>query len=44
MENAASFPRKGKGPCDYAGGGLIRLNPVTVVDGDKTHDVFEFAS
>lgn len=34
----------GKSPCNYAGGGLIRLNPVTVVreDGTKT-DVFEFA-
>ena len=32
------------GPCNYAGGGLFRLNPVTVVDaGGREHDVFEFA-
>lgn len=37
------------GPCNYAGGGLIRLNPVTVnvFDGDgnvvEEHQVFEFA-
>lgn len=34
---------KGPGPCDYAGGGLFRQNPVTVVDehGGKL-DVFDF--
>jgi len=34
------------GPCNYAGGGLFRLNPVTVTDfGEEgaTHQVFEFA-
>jgi hypothetical protein len=37
------------GPCNYAGGGLIRLNPVIVcvldVDGNvvEEHQVFEFA-
>lgn len=32
------------GPCNYAGGGLIGLNPVTVVflDGKKVN-IFEFA-
>ena len=25
---------KGKGPCNYAGGGLFKLNPVTVIDPD----------
>lgn len=33
----------GPGPCDYAGGGRLRLNPVTVVSGDVTLDVFDFA-
>ena len=32
-----------KGPCDYAGGGLFRLNPVHVKRDGKTHEVFEFA-
>ena len=32
------------GPCNYAGGGLIGLNPVTVSDMDgKLHDLFAFA-
>lgn len=33
-----------KGPCDYAGGGLIRLNPITVVheDGEESQ-AFAFA-
>jgi len=35
---------KGRGPCNYAGGGLFRLNPVTVVFTDGTeHSAFEFA-
>lgn len=38
------FGDKTGGPCNYAGGGLIRLNPVTVVDADKRHHVFEFAA
>ena len=39
-----AFKKKGVGPCTYAGGGLFRLNPVTVVlpDGQE-RDVFEFA-
>lgn len=33
-----------EGPCDYAGGGLFRLNPVRVTDEEgKEHDVFAFA-
>ena len=32
----------GKGPCDYAGGGLFRLNPVHVCDGDHVRETFEF--
>lgn len=36
---------KGKGPCNYAGGGLLGLNPVRVTFADGTHqDVFDFAS
>lgn len=32
------------GPCDYAGGGLIRLNPVTITFPDNaTRETFEFA-
>jgi hypothetical protein len=39
-----AFDPKGKGPCNYAGGGLIRLNPVKVVTPDGSeHEVFEFA-
>ena len=44
----AESPRKafggdGKpGPCDYTGGGLFRLNPVTVTYEGIEHQVFEF--
>jgi hypothetical protein len=41
--DAGSGFGKAAKPCDYAGGGLFRLNPVTVTRGDKTHEVFEFA-
>lgn len=35
--------KKRPGPCNYAGGGLIGLNPVCVVDGDGVeHDLFAF--
>lgn len=36
---------KGKGPCNYAGGGLLGLNPVEINDevAKKTHAVFAFA-
>ena len=33
----------GKSPCNYSGGGLIGLNPITVTDGDKKTHVFAFA-
>lgn len=35
---------KDGGPCNYTGGGLFALNPVTVRAGDRTYNVFEFAS
>jgi hypothetical protein len=31
------------GPCDYAGYGLFRISPVTVVDGEKKIMSFAFA-
>lgn len=31
------------GPCNYAGGGLIRINPVLVRDGENEHQLFAFA-
>lgn len=34
---------EGSGPCNYAGGGLFGLNPVTVRDGVRRHRVFQFA-
>lgn len=35
---------EGEGPCNYAGGGLFRLNPVIVTAPDgKTQSVFAFA-
>ena len=33
----------GEGPCNYAGGGFIGLNPVIVTDGETENRVFEFA-
>ena len=39
-----AFDGKGAGPCNYAGGGLFRLNPVKVVCPDGTEiRAFEFA-
>lgn len=38
-EQRKAFGERGKGPCDYAGGGLIGLNPLEV-DGEH---YFEFA-
>ena len=36
--------QKGQGPCNYAGGGLFRLNPVAVVTPDgEEHFMFDFA-
>jgi hypothetical protein len=36
---------KGKGgPCNYAGGGLFKLNPIRVITKEGTeHDIFAFA-
>lgn len=31
------------GPCNYAGGGLIGLNPVHVTEGNVVHELFAFA-
>lgn len=38
-----AFGGKGPGPCNYTGGGLFGLNPVTVVDGNSEHRMFAFA-
>ncbi len=39
----AAFKNKG-GPCNYAGGGLFKLNPITVVAEDGAeHAMFDFA-
>jgi len=39
-----AFENDGRGPCTYAGGGLFRLNPVTVTTPDgKEHTMFAFA-
>lgn len=39
-----AFAGPGTGPCNYAGGGLFAINPVTVVYSDgKEMNVFEFA-
>jgi len=35
--------QKGKGPCNYSGGGLFRLNPVSVKEGSYIHHFFDFA-
>lgn len=35
-----AFGGKGNGPCNYAGGGLFKMNPVQI-DGEE--NVFEFA-
>jgi hypothetical protein len=36
-----AFGGKGPGPCDYAGGGLFRLNPVKVYNSNTA--MFKFA-
>jgi len=40
------FGQSGPGPCNYAGGGLIRINPVVVTDdgGKEVQRVFDFAA
>jgi hypothetical protein len=36
---------KNGGPCNYAGGGLFRLNPLTVIDAEgREHSIFEFGA
>lgn len=38
-----AFKESGKGPCNYTGGGLFALNPVTIiVSDDEKHTYFEF--
>jgi hypothetical protein len=40
----SAFGGKGPGPCDYAGGGLFKLNPITVIVEDgSARQVFAFA-
>ena len=44
IEGSREMCAKGPGPCNYAGGGLFRLNPVTVITTDgREIGVFEFA-
>lgn len=39
-----AFESKGPGPCNYAGGGIFRLNPVHVTNEDGTvSEMFAFA-
>lgn len=43
MEESGDFGKK-PGPCNYAGGGLFKLNPVHITAGDQVHQMFDFAS
>lgn len=44
LEKRSEAFKMGQGPCNYAGGGLFRINPVTVISPDgKEHYVFDFA-
>jgi len=45
MDKARDAFEEGEGPCNYAGGGLFALNPVTVhvPEGHDDYTVFEFA-
>jgi hypothetical protein len=39
-----AFEECGPGPCNYAGGGLFRMNPVSVMDEEgNRYSMFEFA-
>ncbi len=39
-----AFGGKGPGPCDYAGGGLFRVNPIHLTEnGEPFCEVFDFA-
>lgn len=42
-DSKQSFEKSGTGPCTYAGGGLFKLNPVTIMDDGKPCTVFQFA-
>lgn len=41
--NVDAFTHKKGGPCNYAGGGLFRINPTCVDHDGVVHDVFAFA-
>jgi hypothetical protein len=42
-DDSKTFKKAG-GPCIYAGGGLFKINPVTVIDEDgREHELFDFA-
>lgn len=44
MEEKGQFLGDKKQPCNYAGGGLIGLNPITIITPDgKKHNYFDFA-
>ena len=39
-----AFGGKGEGPCDYAGGGLFKVNPIHLTeDGQPYTEIFDFA-
>ena len=42
-EKAQEMGSKKGGPCNYAGGGLFRLNPVKIKCGKEVHEYFQFA-
>lgn len=45
LPNSRSAFDSGPGPCDYAGGGLFKMNPIEVEYEDGTkQDVFDFAT
>lgn len=43
QEGILNHKKKKNKPCNYAGGGLFRLNPILVTDEEgEEHEVFEF--
>lgn len=42
-DSKATIRQRGKGPCNYTGGGLLQLNPVIVVTDEGESNVFAFA-
>jgi len=44
MKIKGEFLKNNKQPCNYTGGGLIGINPITIIypDGEK-HNFFDFA-